>query len=177
MSKPGLTKDPESWRLISASPYDTFRLGEVFGLEASDRGVIALMGPLGAGKTRFVQGLASGLDIDAGTVNSPTYSLVHLYHKGRLSLCHVDLYRLSGPDAIESLGIEEDLEGDGIAAIEWADKGPAILPAGRVTLEINDRDADQREIVLQGSDQNHCDWIRRVVSSLPLIQMQKTATG
>ncbi len=159
-------------KLISEGPDDTFKLGEVFGLNAVGGGVIALIGPLGAGKTRFVQGLSSGLGIDDSTVNSPTYSLIHLHKEGRLPLCHVDLYRLSQPDEIETLGIEEDLEGEGITAIEWADKGLAVLPPGRVTLEINDRDGDQREIVLQGSDPQHRDWIERVLDASPLAKLQ-----
>jgi len=177
MSDTNLKKNSGEMKLISESPDDTFNLGLVFGQTADTRGVIALIGPLGAGKTRFVQGLAKGLGIDAGTVNSPTYGLVHFHKEGRLSLCHVDLYRLSHPDEIESLGIEEDLESEGIAAIEWADKGLAILPEGRITLEINDRDEDQREILLQGSDRHHCDWIDRVVDASPLVLLPANEIG
>lgn len=174
MSDASLEKNDAKRTLRSEGPNDTFKLGKVFGLKAISGGVIALIGPLGAGKTRFVQGLASGLGIPSSNVNSPTYSLVHLHNDGRLPLCHVDLYRLSHSDEIESLGIEDDLESDGVAAIEWADKGLAILPPGRIILEINDEDGDQREIVLQGSDTKHRDWIEAVLTSSPLLQLKET---
>ncbi len=175
MSDDSLKKNSANkWTLLSEGPDDTFKLGKVFGLKAISGGVIALIGPLGAGKTRFVQGLASGLGLESSNINSPTYSLVHLHNTGRLPLCHVDLYRLSHSDEIESLGIEDDLESDGVAAIEWADKGLAILPPGRIILEINDRNENQREIVLQGSDAKHRDWIEAVMASSDLMQLKET---
>ncbi len=162
-----------SLKLISESPEDTFNLGLAFGLKAVERGVIALIGPLGAGKTRFVQGLAKGLGINASTVNSPTYSLIHLFDEGRLSLCHIDLYRLAGPEEVEEIGIEEDFEcDDGIVAVEWADIAWTVLPEKRINLEIKDRDENQREIVLHGGDCHHRDWIER---SSTLAQLKETA--
>src|SRR5262245_34622156 len=90
----------------TAAVGETERLGELLApaLRAGD--VLALSGPLGAGKTRFVAGLARGLAAGA-RVRSPTYTLLNEYH-GRLALAHLDLYRVEAPDA-ESLGIEEYL--------------------------------------------------------------------
>lgn len=108
-----------SW--TSHSPSETEALGEKFGLAAKPGWVIALSGDLGAGKTQFVKGLARGLGISA-RVHSPTFTLVAEYPGGRLQLFHLDLYRLETSEEIVSAGIEEFLEPDGLAVIEWAEK-------------------------------------------------------
>ena len=106
---------------ISHSPADTELLGEKFGRAAQRGWVIALSGDLGAGKTQFVRGLARGLDC-AGRVHSPTFTLVNEYGGGRLKLFHLDLYRLETAAQILSAGIEEFLQPDGVAVIEWAER-------------------------------------------------------
>jgi tRNA threonylcarbamoyladenosine biosynthesis protein TsaE len=80
--------------------------------------VIGLTGDLGAGKTCFVKGLATGLGIDENDVYSPTFTLIAEHYKGRLPLYHIDLYRLEGGE-IDGLGLEEYLFGQGITVIEW----------------------------------------------------------
>lgn len=118
----------------TGSPEETRAFGEALGrvLRARDaRGaVVALTGPLGAGKTCFVQGLARGLGT-GGYVRSPTFILVHHY-PGPLPLYHVDLYRI-GPSDLDALGLEEIMEGEGVTAIEWA-AAPA-LPADHLSVE------------------------------------------
>jgi tRNA threonylcarbamoyladenosine biosynthesis protein TsaE len=115
---------------ISHSPADTEALGEKLGRAAQRGWVIALNGDLGAGKTQFVRGLARGLDC-AGRVHSPTFTLVNEYGGGRLKLFHLDLYRLETPTQILSAGIEEYLQPDGVAVIEWAER----LEDGRWKME------------------------------------------
>ena len=106
------------------------------GLSAGD--VLLLSGNLGAGKTAFVRGLAEGLGIDPGEVSSPTFTLVHEYRGGRLTLYHVDLYRLDRA-ATEDLGLEEMGVADGVLAIEWPDRLSHDMPgAQEVSLEIVD---------------------------------------
>ena len=97
----------------------TFEFGKQIGLLAKGGEVIGLIGPLGSGKTVFVPGLASGLLVTQSAITSPTFVIMNLY-KGRLPLCHIDLYRLDTP--IETIGLEEYLEWEGVTAIEWADK-------------------------------------------------------
>ena len=80
--------------------------------------VIGLIGPLGAGKTVFVQGLAAGMGIKAPIV-SPTFVMMNFY-TGRFPLCHIDLYRIDMPIGI--IGHEDHLESNSVTAIEWADK-------------------------------------------------------
>jgi tRNA threonylcarbamoyladenosine biosynthesis protein TsaE len=90
--------------------------------------VIGLEGDLGAGKTCFVKGLATGLGIDENAVYSPTFTLIAEHYTGKLPLFHVDLYRLEG-GGIEGVGIEEYLFGQGVTIIEWFQ----FLPVGVVT--------------------------------------------
>jgi len=103
-------------------------------LAASLRGgeVISLEGPLGAGKTTFVKGLAEGLGCGADEVSSPTFTLVHEYPSGRLPFVHLDLYRLDEPQELAALGFDDLLTGQTIAAIEWGDKFPEALPQGSI---------------------------------------------
>jgi tRNA threonylcarbamoyladenosine biosynthesis protein TsaE len=112
--------------------------------------VIALCGDLGAGKTQLVKGLARGLGSQA-RVHSPTFAIVNLYEDGRLPLAHLDLYRLESPRQLMEAGVEEFLQPDGVAVIEWAERlflpgndgTPALIPDGnllpnlrRVNLEV-----------------------------------------
>jgi len=106
------------------------------GLRAGD--VLLLTGPLGAGKTAFVRGLARGLGVDPDEVSSPTFTLVHEYRGGRLRLFHADLYRLGTADA-EELGLDELGVRDGVLAIEWPDRlGHAFRGAIEVEIAIDD---------------------------------------
>lgn len=106
---------------ISHSPAETESLGEQWGRIAQRGLVIALSGDLGAGKTQLVRGLARGLGVTT-RVHSPTFTLVNEYSGGRLKLFHLDLYRLETPEQIHSAGIEEFLQPDGVAVIEWAER-------------------------------------------------------
>ena len=92
--------------------------------------VVLLSGNLGAGKTAFVRGLAAGLGIDPADVSSPTFTIVHEYRGGRLTLYHADLYRLERA-ATEDLGLEEMGVKDGVLAIEWPDRLTHAMPSAR----------------------------------------------
>ena len=106
------------------------------GLAAGD--VVLLEGNLGAGKTAFVRGLADGLGIDISEVSSPTFTLVHEYRGGRLTLYHVDLYRLDRA-ATEDLGLEELGVADGVLAVEWPDRlTHPLTPATNVQIDFVD---------------------------------------
>lgn len=103
-------------------------------LKAGD--VVLLLGSLGAGKTAFVRGLAAGLGIDPDEVFSPTFTLVHEYCGGRLTLYHADLYRLEQA-ATDDLGLDDTAVTGGVLAIEWPDRLTHALPgATAVTIEV-----------------------------------------
>ena len=106
---------------ISHSPAETESLGEEWGRTAQRGSVIALSGDLGAGKTQLVKGVARGLGV-AARVHSPTFTLVNEYRGGRLRLFHLDLYRLETRAQILSAGLEDYLQPDGVAVIEWAER-------------------------------------------------------
>jgi tRNA threonylcarbamoyladenosine biosynthesis protein TsaE len=106
---------------ISRSPAETSALGEQWGRAAQSGLVLGLSGDLGTGKTELVKGLARGLDISE-RVHSPTFALINIYHGGRLTLFHLDLYRLETPQQIVSAGLEEYLHPQGVSVIEWAER-------------------------------------------------------
>ncbi len=106
---------------ISHSPIETEALGEQWGRTAQNGLVLGLSGDLGAGKTQLVKGLARGLGITM-RVHSPTFALVNIYTGGRLTLYHIDLYRLETRQQIRSAGLDEYLTPDGITVIEWAER-------------------------------------------------------
>jgi tRNA threonylcarbamoyladenosine biosynthesis protein TsaE len=106
---------------ISHSPTETEALGEAWGRVAQSGLVLGLSGDLGAGKTQLVKGLARGLGITQ-RVHSPTFALVNIYTGGRLTLFHLDLYRLETREQILAAGLEEFLTPDGVTVIEWAER-------------------------------------------------------
>ena len=106
---------------ISHSPSETEALGEVWGRAVRNGLVLGLSGDLGAGKTQLVKGLARGLGITQ-RVHSPTFGLVNIYAGGRLTLFHLDLYRLETLEQILTAGLEEYLTPDGVTVIEWAER-------------------------------------------------------
>jgi tRNA threonylcarbamoyladenosine biosynthesis protein TsaE len=106
---------------LSHDPSETEALGEAWGRAARRGLVIGLSGDLGAGKTQFVKGLARGLGF-AGRVHSPTFTLVNIYPGGRLTLFHLDLYRLETREQIHGAGLEEYLNPAGVAVVEWAER-------------------------------------------------------
>jgi tRNA threonylcarbamoyladenosine biosynthesis protein TsaE len=107
--------------LISNDPAATEAIGAEWGGAAVRGWVVGLSGDLGAGKTQLVKGIAKGLGINSG-VHSPTFSIINIYSGGRLSLFHLDLYRLENPREIIAAGLEEYLEPDGVTVIEWAER-------------------------------------------------------
>lgn len=96
---------------------------------------LALVGPLGAGKTHFVQAIAEALDVPEGVVNSPTFVLIQEY-EGRLPLYHFDAYRLASEAEFADLGAHEYFASDGVCLVEWADKALGCLPADRIEVRI-----------------------------------------
>lgn len=102
-------------------------LGAALGAELPPGSVLALVGGLGAGKTRMVKGLARGAGY-GGEVTSPTFALVHEYRGGRLPLFHLDLYRLKSADELLAIGWDEFLDEGGLVIVEWADLFPELLP-------------------------------------------------
>ena len=135
------------WRLLSTSHQQTDRLGQEIGRVLRGGETIALYGPLGAGKTALVRGIAQGLGASPTAVTSPTFVVIHEY-QGRLLLAHMDLYRISSLRELESTGLIEYFSGQTVTAIEWADKGLALLPQDRIEITLTHRAVRSRTIQL-----------------------------
>jgi tRNA threonylcarbamoyladenosine biosynthesis protein TsaE len=119
-----------SLQITSHSPAETIRLGEKIGAALKGGEVIALVGPLGSGKTHLIKGIAAGLGAtDSRTVNSPTFVLVNEYTGGqmRLDVYHVDAYRLDSVAEFEMLGFDDLCYPQSVVLIEWADKVESAL--------------------------------------------------
>jgi tRNA threonylcarbamoyladenosine biosynthesis protein TsaE len=115
---------------VTHSEEETIAVARELAATLSAGDVLLLSGALGAGKTAFVRGLAEGLGIEEDEVSSPTFTLVHEYRGGRLTLYHVDLYRLDRA-ATDDLGLDEMGVADGVLAIEWPDRLTHSLPGAR----------------------------------------------
>lgn len=130
------TTAPETRRgsLVSTDPEQTRAAGRALGRAAAPGTMLALRGPLGAGKTQLAKGVAEGLGVRS-VVNSPTFVLMN-EHVGRLRLFHVDAYRLDDPEEALAAGLLDDRELDGVTVVEWADRLEGWLPADRLDLAL-----------------------------------------
>ena len=114
---------------------------------------IALLGPLGAGKTQFAKGFAAGLGVRE-VVNSPSFTLMAEY-AGRLPLFHQDLYRLSGAQEVLGGGLIDERQEDGVTLIEWGERLPDELDAHRVVVRIDVGTDDDRTLTIAAADPSH----------------------
>jgi len=131
-------------RRLTVQAEETRALGASLGQWARAGDVVACRGALGAGKTTFVQGFATGLGVRGDDyVRSPTFALVHTYYS-HTPLYHFDFYRLSSCVEVQDIGFEEYLDAHGVVIIEWADKFPEILPSMRLEVSIRITDSDRR---------------------------------
>lgn len=133
--------------IITESPAETKKLAANLARKLGAGSVLALHGDLGSGKTCFVQGLADALDIRE-IVNSPTFIIINEY-QGCCSLYHIDLYRVKSVAEAEALGLENILEGDGIAAIEWPEKISSLLPKNTIHIYFEFTDVNRRRITIR----------------------------
>jgi tRNA threonylcarbamoyladenosine biosynthesis protein TsaE len=110
---------------------------------------VALRGELGAGKTQFVRGLVRGLGGPERAVSSPTFVLLNVYPGGRLTVYHLDAYRVTGPADFEAIGFVELLEQGGVVVVEWPERVAELIPADHVSVRIEVIDEDSRRITIE----------------------------
>jgi len=146
----------------------TDRLGQLLADALPAGSVVALVGTLGAGKTRLVQAVAAGLGVPRDGVTSPTFVLVNEYQGGRLPVYHFDTYRLRDEDEFLELGPEEYFQGDGITFVEWADRVVDLLPSERleIHLEVTGETSREVHVLATGTRLRHVvERLQQVVSS------------
>ena len=140
----------ESRTLDLVNPEATERLGIRLGGLLFPGSVVALCGPLGAGKTFLTRAICSGLGLaDTRAVTSPTFVLIQEY-AGRFPIYHFDLYRLAAGSDFLDLGADEYLQGQGVCLIEWADKFPQLLPPDRLDVRLESTGESSRRAHLVG---------------------------
>jgi tRNA threonylcarbamoyladenosine biosynthesis protein TsaE len=135
--------------VTTRSEDETATLGRALAATLSAGDVLLVYGDLGAGKTAFVRGLAEGLGVSRDEVSSPTFTLIQEYRGGRLTLFHVDLYRIEDPREFDELGLDEIAE-DGVLAIEWAERLPAP-PRHAVRISIEHAGESERRVRIEST--------------------------
>ena len=143
-------RDDSRLHLSADSEEDTREFGRRLAQTLQPGAIVALVGDLGAGKTRLVQALAAALDVSPGEVNSPTFTLVQEY-AGRIPLRHCDTYRLRNPEEFLDLGLDELFARDGITFVEWADRVIHLLPRDVLTIRIEITSPDSRLFRVEAS--------------------------
>ena len=146
--------DIETINLELKSSNETIKLGEIIGKSLNPGTIIALSGDLGAGKTVLVKGFARGLGVEEEP-SSPTFVIMNSYI-GRMPLYHFDLYRLSDEDELVGIGYDEYFFGNGVCAVEWAERVQGIFPEDTIRIEIKMPDSEEegseniREVRIEG---------------------------
>jgi tRNA threonylcarbamoyladenosine biosynthesis protein TsaE len=132
-------------RFPSPSPETTREAARLLASAVDERGlVVSLVGPLGAGKTVFVKGLAEGLGVDPALVTSPTFVIASEYPMaGGRRLAHVDLYRVESCEELEAAGFLDLLAPGAVVAVEWGDRLPAALPPDRLQIAISRSESER----------------------------------
>ena len=149
-----------------SEPREMIRLGELIGAILFPGSVLGLIGPLGAGKTTLIRGIASGMGIEPGyVVSSPTFTLLQNYPCAGGELWHLDLYRISGEEDLDSTGYRDFVDGAGVLVVEWADREPGALPDEHLAIYIRYEDGG-RSVTLEPKGGSY----RDLVSSLVLPQ-------
>ena len=157
--------DPHTLEFVSRNPAQTHRLGVRLGALLPGGAVVCLEGPLGAGKTRFAQGIGRGWGAEQ-TLISPTFVLVREYDRAEddVRLYHVDLYRISGAEEAFGLGLDDFLGDErAVCLIEWAERARSLIPPEHlwVRLAFADGDPLRRIINFTAQGERHAALLRR----------------
>ena len=138
-------------RFETASEDETIALGRRLAGELPARGVVLLIGNLGAGKTTLAKGIVEGSGVTtADEVSSPTFTLIHEY--GRVY--HIDLYRLETTAEVATLGLDEIFDRDAVVLIEWGERFPELMPQDRIEIRLTTLASGRREIVVSQNYSN-----------------------
>lgn len=164
--------DVRNWKQTSdrsvscqvASEAGMTQLGALIARQLAAGDVVALIGELGAGKTRLVKAVAMSLGVPVEEVNSPTFTLIHEY-EGRTLIRHCDTYRLKRPDEFADLGLDELFASDGIAFVEWADRVEPDLPTDRLVVRLAIDGLESRSIEIFSTGTRSGEILSRIYSN------------
>ena len=150
-------------RFVLNSPADTERLAHTLGRLLEPYRLLALKGEMGAGKTFFTHALAAGMGI-TDPVSSPTFALVNEY-RGPLPLVHIDAYRLTDEEAMETIGFTDYLKRPAVMAVEWAERLEGLLPEARLDLYLEAPDplSEQRYMTVRAYGALHLALLQKLV--------------
>jgi tRNA threonylcarbamoyladenosine biosynthesis protein TsaE len=151
--------------VITSSPEQTWRIGEMLGARLGPGDTVCLYGDLGAGKTSFSYGIALGLEVKEQYITSPTFTFVNEY-EGRVPFYHIDLYRLKDPEELENIGFEEYIDSDGVTVIEWAERAEDELPEERLSVYLNYVNESSREIGFLAEGERYLKLVEELKSDL-----------
>lgn len=140
--------------LLSRSESDTLEIARALGSALRVGDVVSLTGELGAGKTVFCKGIGEALGIFPARITSPSFTIVTEHREGRIPFFHVDVYRLGSVREAEEVGLEEIIGGEGVCAVEWAERVGNLLPNGciQVTFLLSEERTEERRIRVQFED-------------------------
>lgn len=154
--------ETKRWQVLTTSPEQTIRLGEILGGMLPAGSCVALVGDLGSGKTVLAKGIARGLGVaDEGEVTSPSFVLVNEY-RGRVPIFHLDLYRLTSKDEVEALGWDEIVSGPAVILVEWAEKIPSLLPGERTEVLLEWAGTNERRVTFIGKGRAPAQGVERL---------------
>ena len=164
-----MSNEDALFQLQTDSVDETISLGEALGRSFVGGLQIGLAGPLGAGKTHFVKGMAAGNAMGdpaaPGPVTSPTFTLLHEY-PGRLRLYHADLYRLETPSELMALGYDEWCTGDSVVVIEWADRFRSTLGDEILWVELRPTGETRRSVSFEAGGTAAADCLDRLRAAI-----------
>lgn len=166
--------DPMTIDLVSRSESDTLEIARALGSTLRGGDVVSLTGDLGAGKTIFCKGIGEALGVPSTRIVSPSFTIVTEHREGRIPFFHVDAYRLGSVREAEEIGLEEIFRGEGVCAVEWADRVGNLLPNGciQVTFFISEESAEGRRIRVEMADSGRSRSFRSRVAHLARISRQ-----
>lgn len=145
--------------VLSYHEDDTIKLGKWIGKHLIPGNVVALIGPLGSGKTILTKGIAAGLGFKGNyPVSSPSYVIIN-YYSGKIPIYHMDFYRIKSTEELEDLGYEEYFYGNGALIVEWADKFLPYFPPERMQIEIKVLGEHSRKLKIKGIGEKY-EWVK-----------------
>lgn len=146
-------------KYIARSPEETMEIGYRLGQGLRSGDVVGLYGELGTGKTVFVKGVARALGIGEREITSASFTIITQYPT-RPPFTHIDLYRVEKKEELDEIGIHDQLGGEGVTVIEWAERAEDLLPEGSISVHVRCTGTHIREITIEGINEENRDNIQ-----------------